>query len=211
MTRYNLKKSGVAREVDIELHKESSRIGIFVSGGLDSTVLFYALLLEREKDKRDIDFTALTVSKVAADIYSKPIIAKLSEKFGPIKHITGLDNEGAIPGTITPAIQRQLHAHQFDYIYTGINSNPPSDKFYSQWGVFPNRPTASPHSSLILPFLSLYKSHIIELAYLLDIQDLISLTHSCTEKTVGRCQVCFACDERKWGFQENNKTDPGQL
>lgn len=208
MSHYILKKSDSLREVDIELYQNQSNVGVFLSGGLDSAVLLYALLLEREKTKIQIEFTALTVSKAGADIFASSIVEELCKKFGPIHHNIGIDNEGASPGTITPAIQKQLRSRNFDYVYTGINSNPPIDKFYSKWGVFPKRPDVSPHNTLILPFLKLYKSHIVELACTLQIEHIMAMTHSCTEQINGRCCVCFACDERAWAFKENSISDP---
>ena len=211
MSHYILNKSDTIREIDIELNQDQPKIGVFLSGGLDSAVLLYALLLEREKTKKKIEFTALTVSKVSADVFAGRIVQVLREKFGQINHATHIDNEGAAAGTITPAIQRQLRGQQFDLVYTGINSNPPTEKFYSKWGVFPKRPDVSPHDTLILPFLKLYKSHIIELAVILKIEHIVAMTHSCTEQTDSRCSICFACDERAWGFKENHILDPGSL
>lgn len=211
MSVYITNSSHLIKEAHIELYEPNSTAAIFLSGGLDSAVLLYALLLEREKTKKNIHFTALTVSKVAAELYSQSIVNCLQKRFGQLQHVTGVDNEGSAPGAITEAIRKKLRLHEFDTVYTGINRNPPAELFTPKGGLSPVRPTRSPHDTLKLPFLDLYKSHIINLGAQLKIHDLMALTHSCTEQVEGRCSVCFACDERDWGFRENQILDPGNL
>lgn len=211
MSHYVLNKSDSKQELTISFEKDQSRVGLFFNGGLNSTVLLYALLLEREKMGLNIELTALTVSKMAAENFSQNIIHLLSKKFGQIDHQVGIDNTGSPEGMITSAIQKKLRSHDFDAIYTGLGAIPPVSRFYTEFGMAPQRPAASPHHTLKLPFLNLYKSHIVELSQILNIQDIVAQTHSCTELSKQRCRFCFACDERAWGFRENGMRDPGHV
>jgi 7-cyano-7-deazaguanine synthase in queuosine biosynthesis len=50
------------------------------------------------------------------------------------------------------------------------------------------------------PFLFLHKPQIIDILYKLNCEDLIPYTQSCNTLQVGKCGECYACAERKWGF-----------
>ena len=211
VSHYTLSQSDLIQDLSINFDKDTSRVGVFFNGGLNSTVLLYALLLEREKAGYEIEITALTVAKVAAEKFSHSLLQDLQKKFGPLNHQVNIDNEGSPFGRITSAIQKKLRSHEFDCIYTGLAATPPASRFFSEFGEAPIRPVASPHPTLKLPFLNLYKSHIVELSQILNIQDLVAMTHSCTELLSERCRFCFACDERAWSFRENGMRDPGRL
>jgi len=57
----------------------------------------------------------------------------------------------------------------------------------------------------------LYKHNILEFMYAGNQEDLIDITHSCTEQQVGRCNQCWQCTDRAWAFKQLDKTDTGQL
>ena len=59
------------------------------------------------------------------------------------------------------------------------------------------------------PFLFLHKPHIVDLIYQLGCEDVISLTQSCSAQPIGNCGTCYACAERKWGFDALGKIDTG--
>jgi hypothetical protein len=61
---------------------------------------------------------------------------------------------------------------------------------------------------LLYPFNHLYKYHCIDLFYQLELEELIHLSHSCTQLPVGRCNKCYHCLERSWGFAEVGRVDP---
>jgi len=57
----------------------------------------------------------------------------------------------------------------------------------------------------------LYKHNILEFMYAGNQEDLIDITHSCTEQQIGRCNKCWQCTERAWAFKQLDKTDTGIL
>ena len=95
-----------------------------------------------------------------------------------------------------------------DYLYIGLNQNPPE---LANLNGAPIRSTSSPDSRVLLPFVDLYKHNILEFMYADNQEDLIDITHSCTEQSVGRCNKCWQCTERAWAFKKLDKIDTGQL
>ena len=71
------------------------------------------------------------------------------------------------------------------------------------------RPWRIENPGLKVPFLHLYKYHLIDLYYRFDVEELLIPTHSCTTLTAGRCNDCNWCWERAWAFEQLERTDPG--
>jgi 7-cyano-7-deazaguanine synthase in queuosine biosynthesis len=93
-------------------------------------------------------------------------------------------------------------------LFIGINQNPP--ELDSLPGA-PDRDKKSNDPKIIFPFVDMYKDQILQLMYENDQEDLIDITHSCTEQQVGRCNRCWQCQERAWAFRRHNKQDTGTL
>jgi 7-cyano-7-deazaguanine synthase in queuosine biosynthesis len=60
-----------------------------------------------------------------------------------------------------------------------------------------------------MPFVKMYKDEILKIVFDNDQEELLKITHSCTEQKTGRCSQCFQCNERAWAFRQLDKTDPG--
>lgn len=178
----------------------NSSSGVFLSGGLDSAILAALILEKVQYYKMNITLTFLTVDKTNSIQFVNNILVELKKKYThPFKTQFNIDNTGSKPGAITEAIRLQLA--NFDFIYTGVNQNPPLD-IVKLSGLYPKRPTENIHKNLILPFMNLHKTDILELAIINNLTWLIPLTHSCTESFEGKCNTCFACSERAWAFEK---------
>ena len=106
------------------------------------------------------------------------------------------------------AVQDIFDNHPVDYLFIGINQNPPD--LNSLPGA-PKRAKSSSNPRVIFPFVDLYKHNILEFMYNNNQEDLINITHSCTEQQQGRCNRCWQCTERAWAFKQLDRTDTGTL
>lgn len=61
------------------------------------------------------------------------------------------------------------------------------------------------------PWWGITKDHIIADALAAGLEELIAITHSCTERSRGRCGLCWQCGERRWAFDRLGICDPGDL
>ena len=192
--------------VNIEIGS-NQHIGAMLSGGMDSALMLYLILKEKPLD------TKLTVFNVPntkdnARYFSTNIISFLENKFNfsiPIQHIgdTTLSHDKMINYSGKHILENKL----VDVLYVGINQNPPIDHFVS--GPTRRHPSEPIPKNLAFPFIHLYKTHILEIYKQLDILELADITHSCTENTRERCNICFQCQERAWAYKELGLIDRG--
>lgn len=205
--QYHLNVHGKDEIIDIHIPEDVKSVGIFVSGGADSAILLSALA--KEIQNRDVKLKAFTVSRVGASAYARMVIDAVTAKFGvPIEHVPNTPNPDAAHGSIRPALRHLLPDDSVDMIFTGVNDNPPRELVVLN-EVYPNRPKGeNPYPKIHMPFLPFWKSHVIALAKELDVLDIVALTHSCTERQIGRCGHCFQCDERRWAFEVNGIENP---
>jgi hypothetical protein len=193
---------------------ENKNYGIMLSGGLDSSVLLGLILHAAAEENKKIVLQPFSMIKHDNSYsYVPSILNCLEKKF----HVN-------LPDTILIGNPEIHHSQQskyatleifskypdIDFIFNGVNQNPPPP-----WGeetfLFPNRVKRSPHKKILMPFVELTKVHILDLLYQFNLEELINLTHSCTEKPSGRCNLCFQCNERRWAFEQLGVNDTGSL
>ena len=191
--------------VDIQ---QPVKYGIMLSGGLDSAVLFYLML----EDCPTADIQPFYIAKHdGSHTYIPGIISYLEETFHiklpkPIK--VGTPD---MPHTVINQIGIKEVLFKFPdirYLYIGINQNPPQPWGNPNW-VFPVRPTVNTNPRLVMPFMHLHKSHIVDILINENQHELSRLTHTCTEQPKGRCGKCFQCGERAWAFESLAAQDFG--
>jgi len=189
--------------------------GIMLSGGLDSAVLFYLILSDARSKNLNLNIQPFTIPKFDG---SYLYIQNLLEYFK--KHF-----DKDIPDTIHVGDPTVYHAEQsktavveileqhpyIDYLYFATNQNPSHDFDYSKYppGGFPNRVKGSDHPKIQMPFIDMYKDEILKFVFDNCQEELLLLTHTCTERKTGRCGQCFQCNERQWAFDQLGKIDPG--
>jgi len=185
----------------------SKKYGILLSGGLDSAILLYLLI----KNNPSINLQTFTIDKSdGAYLYADPVIDHFNRKFSL-----------SIPKTIKVGDPTVFHRQQsvtavkdifeqypVDHLFIGINQNPPE---LAKLSGAPVRDKQSLNPRILYPFVDLYKHNILEIMYDNQQQDLIDITHSCTERQHGRCNICWQCKERAWAFEKLGKTDTGTL
>lgn len=188
----------------------SGTIGIMLSGGLDSAVLLALISKEIFESGSTVVVQPFTVPKYDGSInYVDNITTYLSNRYSVSilpKIVVGNPN---LPhkSQNESGVKEVLSCYDIPMLFMAINQNPP-DEFVIQ-GEYPNRIKTSSHPRISMPFLRLFKTHIVDLIYQFSLEELLNITHSCTERTDSRCGQCFQCSERAWAFEQLGKEDTG--
>jgi hypothetical protein len=184
-------------------------VGVMLSGGADSAILLYMLILEKHQTKSKHTIRPFTVARSdGAWNYVAPIVDWIKIKTqtdicDPIKvgnpkvHHSKQGRSGA---------DEAFSKYGIQHIFYGSQAHPP----VPMPGDYPNRPTAIHLPNTTCPFALVDKRHTLHLYDKLDVWDLIKLTHSCTHKTKGRCGECYNCTERAWALADLGFSDPGE-
>lgn len=195
-----------ARTVTLDID-ESKKYGILLSGGIDSAILLYLLL----KTSPSINLRTYTVAKTDGALeHSNRIVEHFNKKFTANIPAPGVVGDPTLHHSmqVVSAVHAAYKKGVTHRLFIGTNQNPP--ELAGLVGA-PNRPIGSPSKYVLLPFIDLYKSHILDFMYQFNQEDLVNITHSCTEQPVGRCNSCWHCSERTWAFRQLNKIDTGKL
>ena len=186
-------------------------VGVMLSGGLDSAVLLSLISKEISEKKLPINVQVFTVPKFDGSINQvDSIISYISKKFN-VKILPKIvvgdptlyhrsQNESGIREVLTTY-------KSIKQLFLGINQNPPLK--FKVSGTYPDRVASSDHPNIKIPFVNLYKTHIVDLIYQFSLEELLNITHTCTEQQEGRCGKCFQCSERQWAFEQLGKVDTG--
>jgi 7-cyano-7-deazaguanine synthase in queuosine biosynthesis len=179
--------------------------GIMLSGGLDSAILLGLLV----KQDPNIKLQSFTIDKVdGAMLYADRIVEYVNNRFNvnlPTTIVVGNPTAHHREQSRT-AVEEILSNHTVDFLFNALNKNPPE---LDQLPGAPQRSTRAEHPKIVLPFVDMLKTDILQLMYDNDLEDLIELTHSCTERQMTRCSQCWQCTERAWAFAQLNKLDKG--
>ena len=195
--------------------KEHSKYGIMLSGGIDSAVLLYLLLLDAKEKNFKLDIQPFSMIKHDHSYqYADKIIEYFSQQFDVFIPDTILvgnpDIHHRMQSTIATGEVFARHP-EIHVLFNGINQNPPQPWGNPEWE-YPARPHPGyTVKKMEFPFLHLYKTHIVDLMFEYGQEALMDLTHTCTESIDTRCGVCFQCSERAWAFRSLGKTDTGKL
>lgn len=185
--------------------------GIMLSGGLDSAILLYLLL----KENKDVSMQPFSIPKNDSSHLFVPNILKYFENCFDISISNTIlvgDPTAHHSQQSTTAVKQILSQYaEIDFIYFATNQNPSHSFDYSQFksGEFPNRVQESDHPKILMPFIKMYKDEILKIVFDNRQEELLKLTHTCTEQKTGRCGQCFQCKERAWAFGQLDQTDPG--
>jgi hypothetical protein len=192
----------------MQIKTESNlRYGILLSGGLDSAILLYLLIKSNPK----IDIHPFTIPKTdGAALYANPVIEHFNSKFDlSIPKIILVGNPTVHHRyQSTTAVRTIFYRYPVDQLFIGINKNPIELENYPG---APVRDTKSDHPKITFPFVDMTKDQILKIMFDEGQEDLMSITHSCTERSDARCGTCWQCTERAWAFSKLGKTDIGTL
>ena len=192
------------RFCNLQLSFFRRRIGILVSGGLDSALLYY--LIQSIVDDR-YTVTPFTISREdGSDVYAQPVIDYVNDvlhkpkQTTTILHIDEINNELQVSAGI-----REISKYDVNITYIGLIETLPIHCI----GVpGPYKPTNSERFNF--PLKDLNKSHVVDLVYQFNQQEIFNVTHSCVYKR-NRCGGCNRCNERQWAFDQLGLKDIGTI
>jgi hypothetical protein len=197
------------RTVSINLPRTKSRIGVLVSGGTDSAILYYLLLLKNKLKGNIHEILPISIMRKEGSRYcSSLVVGHINPQFQlPFAdpQIVG-DNTLPEEEQVKSAVDQALDIG-FDRVYAGVIEQLPQHMI--NWEPIPSKETVK----FKTPFQKINKSHIIDMIIKFKQEPLFYITHSCADSAyqVGRCNKCNGCNERTWGFDKLGLTDPGTI
>lgn len=195
------------RLITIDLPPIPKKLGVMISGGLDSAILYYLILAQNEQLGNIHEVVPLTVlRKEGSKNFAKLVVAHVHDHFkreylDPI--IVGdpqLPEEQQVKSGVLAAWKLGINI-----VYTGLIEQLPQHMV--GWQPIPY----SENVKFKVPLAHLNKSHIIDLIVQLEQTPLFYITHSCSAHEISRCRNCNGCDERQWGFEQLGLMDPGTI
>jgi hypothetical protein len=175
------------------------KIGVLVSGGADSVLLYYLLLHCKYRDNSSHIIHPLIIQRPNDRRVTKLRVNKVNALFEhdlPPMRLGDI----SLPAhqQVESAVRQAFTILGFNYIYLGVIEAQP------QHTVGITVITVPEISGLGYPFKNLTKSHIIDLYFKMGIQELLQYTNSCSQQDIELqpCGTCNGCREREWGLAE---------
>lgn len=185
----------------------SLKIAAFISGGIDSAILYYMLLAVNQELGNLHQIMPFTVLRSEGSQYfSGPVVAHIHDYFGipPVAPRAVGDPTLRDDQQVKSGLQ-DVWRMGYDRAYTGLIQQLPQHMI--DWTPIPYQQS----NRFKAPLHHLNKSHVIDLVNQLGQSGLFYITHTCTVHQVGRCGSCNGCRERQWGFDQLGLTDPGVI
>lgn len=199
MFKTTLCSNSLAKEFTFKL-PESKKIGLYFSGGIDSSTLLCLIISQIIVNNLDKQIYTFSAYKPTSDhLYADRLIQIISNHYNyPIIHqsnILNLNTYGRVSKTIF--IQLKFQFPEIEFYLAGNNMAPSEiSKFDKKLGV-----TYAKNLLYNLPFIDLFKPHIIDLCYKIQAEFVLPYTHTCCLQAIGKCETCYSCLERQWGFK----------
>lgn len=201
----------------LNLFKEHSTtvdsIGLYFSGGIDSTALLLLIIAELKNIGKLHAIPIYCYSIVKQDfatIIAPKILTTIQNKFDVhINHVNYIENYKNYTQNINIKTFLDIFLQYKNRFHFVANNRMPDEslvrfknKLNIDYGHDKNK------VFYYSPFLFLHKPQILDIFYKLKCEDIIPYTYSCTIHQAIPCQNCYACEERAWGFKMLNKIDP---
>lgn len=181
-------------------------IGVLVSGGLDSALLYYmAKSLEIEDARYKVtpytlerDDGSKNHAQLVIDyVHDKLKIERLSTMYMPIVQT---DSNAQVAEGISKLLKERL-----SLVYVGIITTLPEHALHGVGS--PYFPVD--YELVNYPLKQLTKDQVVDMIMKLGIDKLFELTHSCVYDIDIPCGMCNRCNERAWAFRQLGLVDPG--
>lgn len=202
------------QDITIEL-PPVKRVGVLVSGGADSAILLYILTKLNLDNGSPCEIIPFTVPKTdGALAFASRVIKYINITLNcqlPETTVVGNPNLHHSKQVWSGRNEAMEH-YNIDIMIYGSQKTPPKDELDVNWE-YPFRPEKIHYidEKIYCPFAQVDKRNTIDLYRIFNQMELLALTHSCTEKTIGRCYKCLYCKEREWALKSNNLIDTGTV
>lgn len=174
-------------------------IAVLVSGGLDSSILYYVMVKVNLEQNLGWNIRPWTMLRREGSRYhALPVINCIHQQLDlePIEELNLVgDNTLEEIQQVESAAMEILNSYA-DYLYMGIIQSRPEHSI--GWHRHQFRETLRRR----YPLLNLEKSHVVDLYIKYDQLELLKLTHSCAVQELTPCGQCNGCRERQWGLSE---------
>jgi hypothetical protein len=211
--------------VSISAFSNTKKIGITLTGGADSAIMLYMLMVFKKEYRPDLEIVPITPidsRKPYQEIFAKAVIDYVENKLAIKLNDTNLH--------LTELLDGERENYQFNKsvwvnkvkTYNGLQEtymsetlNPSydieHDWFFAGAGRDPSRDVVADLSLSRYvrnhhPFRNINKQGVRELyEYYNVLDELFPLTRSCENITTNfkmHCGFCWACAEREWGFDK---------
>ena len=183
---------------------EGKRIAVCVSGGWDSAVLWH--IVYEECKKRGQICKPYTVPKIDGALnYAKKVLENSGYDADPTV-VGQVDSENP-SDYVKSGVAEILSRGYADIVYVAMTA------YYDEMHADHDRggTKGTPFENIVRqPFAEMTKDKVVQMGFDLGIaEDIMDITHSCTELDEGRCGYCPWCKEREWAFTQINKVDRG--
>lgn len=176
-----------------------NKIGVLVSGGIDSVLLYYLLLYCKYRNNSSHIIQPIIIQRPADQHVTKLMVNEVNALFDHNLLPMRL-GDVSLPAhqQVESAVRQAFTILNFEYLYLGIIEVQPQHTVDITVIDTPNFPR------IASPFKYLTKSHIIDLYFKMGIQELLQHTNSCDQQSIELqpCGVCNGCREREWGLAE---------
>lgn len=208
--------------------RANHKIGISISGGLDSTLLAYLVQDIKRKNNLDCVVEYFCVDRPDNSvIHAKRIVNHLDSHFNLPESTIHIVGDGSLHHTeqVKSGMREAVQKFDIDVLLTGVTKTPESctpprylpNYEYNKFGNHNDKPYNGPvrvktqNPKFINPFWDITKVETVKLIKELDLSFIAKITHTCTTSKTIRCNKCWQCCERAWAFSENNFVDIGVM
>jgi 7-cyano-7-deazaguanine synthase in queuosine biosynthesis len=202
-------KDGTELNLDYAFPSSLKTVAMSMSGGVESSALF--LLLEKFYGKENLYVFSADIDRRSWEAEKAYEICKyLSLDLNRFNKIQDNDFETNLKNkNLTLKLRNKARQNlTFDGWFCGANK-----LLFSKTKIITEEQKKGVRNDKIyLPFIDLLKHHTIEIFFLLQREDVLERTHSCTVNhfTKGQCGKCYCCHERMRGFASLGKEDPAK-
>jgi hypothetical protein len=206
-----------------EILEKYRKIGLLVSGGLDSSLLAYLLHDIKYKTNRNNSFEFFVVPRPDDSVvHVNRIVDYLDNQFNQPKSTIHIVGRGDLHHSkqVTSGMTEAVLNYDCDIYLSATTTNPPELLPNYKYGFF-REPDGTPyngpvrkksyHPKLIDIFWDYTKEDTVKIIKDYDLADIMNLTHTCTGSKSTRCNACWQCCERAWAFKKNNLIDTGTM
>ena len=189
----------------------SKKIGLMVSGGLDSALLLFLLTIEIKDKNLTVDFNTYSVrqDERSSLVHSKNVIDTIEKLNGVSIKNTVFSNPEAhsdyeiIFGVLSALNKEHKTGMPLNVLFMATTSVP------EELTRFPGAPMRNSKPTLVVeqPWGDISKDNIVKYIKENNLQILIEHSLSCTNSKFTHCGQCWNCRERKWALDLNNQVE----
>jgi hypothetical protein len=193
------------RILNVYLNPLRRNVGVLVSGGMDSALLYYLLIklnVEQGLTHKIIPYTILR--KDGSCQFAQAIIDYVHDLFNLPRLVTKAVGDPTLPESLQVESGCSDVLMKSNILYLGLIEEL---AIHTIGWRDPIKWTETHERKY--PFKDLNKSHIVDLIYHFKHERLFELTHSCNMP--GKCGSCNGCNERQWGFDQLGRIDLGTI